>query len=108
MLFFLPKLKMISSFLFSIDFFYIYKYYRKFNAEFNTLIQTVGHYARFFEKWCWTHLCQQFWLYLNIFIFSPIKSLSCYKTLKRDFEPKILIKGVHLTNFEISYTIESW
>jgi len=30
-------------FLFSIDFFYIYIYCRKFNAEFNKLIKTVGH-----------------------------------------------------------------
>jgi len=29
-----------------------------------------------------THLCQQFWLYLDIFVFSFIKSLSCNKTVK--------------------------
>jgi len=29
-----------------------------------------------------THPCEQFWLYLDIFIFSLIKSLSCYITLK--------------------------
>ena len=28
-----------------------------------------------------THLSQQFWLYLDIFIFSLIKCLSCNKTL---------------------------
>jgi len=59
------------AFLFSIDFFYIYIYCRKFNAEFNKLIKTVGHRARFFEiDVQHTHLCQQFWLYLDIFIFS--------------------------------------
>ena len=43
-------------FLFSIDcFFYIYIYCRKFDAEFNKLIKALGHRARFFEKWCWTH-----------------------------------------------------
>jgi len=68
--------------------------------------------------------------YLDIFIFSLIKSLSCNKTLKMlslakcaklvdekiidycvavvpDFEPKILMKGVHLTNFEQNCSIES-
>jgi len=36
-------------------FFYIYIYCRKINAEFNKLIKTVGHRARFFfGKWCWT------------------------------------------------------
>ena len=42
---------------FSIDFFYIYIYCRKFNAAFNKLIKTVVHCARvfFFKKWCWTH-----------------------------------------------------
>jgi len=45
----------LAVFLFSIDFFYIYIYSRKFNAEFNELIQTVGHRARFIENWCWTH-----------------------------------------------------
>jgi len=39
-----------GSFLFSIVFFYIYIHYRKFNAEFNKLIKTVGHRAHFFEK----------------------------------------------------------
>ena len=29
-----------------------------------------------------THLSQHFWLYLDIFIFSLIKFLSCNKTLK--------------------------
>jgi len=33
-----------------IDFFNVYIYCRKFNAEFNKLIQTVGHRARFFSK----------------------------------------------------------
>ena len=33
----------VGSFLFSIDCFYIYMYCRKFNAEFNKLIKTVGH-----------------------------------------------------------------
>ena len=42
-------------FLFSIEFFYIYIYCRKFNAEFDKLIKTVGHRVRCFEKWCWTH-----------------------------------------------------
>ena len=40
------------SFLFSIDFLFIYVYCRKFNAEFNKLIKTVGHCACFFEKRC--------------------------------------------------------
>ena len=71
-----------ASCFFSIDFFYMYIHNRKFNAEFNKLIKTVGHRACFFKKWSWTHLCQQVWLYLDIFIFSLIKSLSCNKTLK--------------------------
>jgi len=37
-------------FLCSIDFFYIYIYCRKFNAEFNKFIKTVGHCASFFSK----------------------------------------------------------
>ena len=61
--------------------YFIYVYCRKFNAELNKLIKTVGHRACFFEKWCWTHP-QQFWLYLDIFIFSLYKSLNCNKTLK--------------------------
>ena len=50
-----------GSFLFSI-LFYIYIYCRKFNAEFNKLIKTVGHRARLFPKndGEHTHLCQQF------------------------------------------------
>jgi len=36
--------------LLSIDFFYIYIYYRKFNAEFSKLIKAVGHHAHFFRK----------------------------------------------------------
>jgi len=56
-------------------FFYIYIFYRKFNAEHNKLMKTVGHRARLFEKW-WTHP-QHVWLHLDIFIFSLIKSLSC-------------------------------
>ena len=36
--------------LFGIFFLYIYIYYRKYNAEFNKLIKTVGQSARFFEK----------------------------------------------------------
>ena len=57
--------------------------YRKLNAD-NKLIKTVGHRARFFRKMMLKHtrLCQQVWLYLDIFIFSLIKSLSCNKTLK--------------------------
>jgi len=39
-----------GSFLFLIDFFYIYLYCRKFNAEFNKLIKTVGHRVRFFFR----------------------------------------------------------
>ena len=42
------------TFLFSIDF-YIYIYCREFNAEFNKLMKTVGHPARFPEKSCWAH-----------------------------------------------------
>jgi len=51
----------------------------KVNAEFNKLITTVGHLARFFSKIDvgHTHLCQQFWLCLDFFIFSLIKSLNC-------------------------------
>jgi len=41
-----------GSFLFSIDFVCIYIYCRKFNAEFNKLIKTVGQRARFYEKLC--------------------------------------------------------
>ena len=57
------------AFLFSIDFFYIYIYCRKFNAEFNKLIKTVGHRDRFFPKndGEHTHLCQQFWLLFGYF-----------------------------------------
>jgi len=80
-------------FLFSIKKFYIYIYCRKFNTEFNKLIKTAGHCARFSAGHCarfyplkndveHTHLCQQFCLYFDIFIFSLIKSLSCNKTLK--------------------------
>ena len=35
-----------------IDFFYIYTFYKKVNAEFNKLIKTVGHRALVFEKRC--------------------------------------------------------
>jgi len=47
------------------------------NAEFNKLIQAVGHRARFFPKMMLNTptFCQQFWLYLDIFIFSLIKYL---------------------------------
>jgi len=58
-------------------FFYIYIYCRKINAEFNKLIKTVGHRARFFSK---NDVEQP--PYLDIFVFSLIKSLSCNKTLK--------------------------
>ena len=72
-----------GSFLFSIFFFYIYIYWRKFNAEFNKFIKTVGHYTRFFQKWCWTHPPLPTILTLfGYFIFSLIKSLSGNKTLK--------------------------
>ena len=37
-------------YIFDIFYFYIYIYCRKGKAEFNELIQTVGHRARFFEK----------------------------------------------------------
>ena len=52
----------LCRFLFSIDFFYIYGYCRKFNTEFNKLIKTVGHRACFFGKndFEHNHLCQQF------------------------------------------------
>jgi len=76
------KLKTFSAVFFLIDFFYIYICYRKFNAKFNKLIKTVGHLLLgFFSKKDveHTHLCQQ---YLDIFIFSLIKSLSCNKTLE--------------------------
>ena len=71
-------------FLFSIDcFFYIYIYCRKFDAEFNKLIKALGHRARFSKNDVeLTHLCQHVWIYLDIFIFSLIKSLNCYITLK--------------------------
>jgi len=57
-----PKLKdVFGSFLLSIDFFYIYIYYRKVNVEFNKLIITVRHRARFWKNDVeHTHLCQQF------------------------------------------------
>ena len=97
-----------------------------------------------------THLWQHFWLNLDIFMFSLIKSLSWNNTLKcsvcklcaligchctkvhtkcaklvdenfyrlfccpsvRDFEPKILVKCVHLTNFEKlfdrKFSYEEW
>ena len=42
-------------FLFSIKKKNIYKHYRKLSAEFNKLIKTIGHRARLFENWCWTH-----------------------------------------------------
>ena len=41
--------------LFSIDFFYIYVYCRKFNAELNKLIKTKGHRACFFGKKYFEH-----------------------------------------------------
>jgi len=52
-------------------FVYIYIYCKTFNAEFNKLIKTVGHLARFIEKNEVedTRRCQQFWRYLDIFIF---------------------------------------
>ena len=77
------RLKTFSVFfLFSIDFFYIYIIYcRKFSAEFNKLIKTVGYTLLvFFEKWCWT-FATFFLHYLDIFIFSLIKPLNCNKTL---------------------------
>jgi len=40
----------LCRFLFSIDFFYIYGYCRKFNTEFNKLIKTIGHGAFFCKK----------------------------------------------------------
>ena len=66
---------------FSIDFFYIYIYCSIFNST--KLIKTAGHCNHFFRKNDVEHtpLCQQFWLYLGIFIFSLIKSLTCNKTL---------------------------
>jgi len=44
------------------DFFYIYIYCKKLNAEFNKLIQAVGHRARFFPKMMLNTptFCQQF------------------------------------------------
>jgi len=37
------------------------------------------------------------------------KMIACFVVLSaRDFEPKILIKVVHLTNFEKIYSTESW
>ena len=54
----------IAFYLFSIYFFYIYTHCRKFNTEFNNLIKTIGHSARFFpEKWCWTYPPLPFWLF---------------------------------------------
>ena len=57
--------------------FYIYIYCRRYNSESNKLIKTVGHRARlllFFRE-------NDVWLYLDIFIFSLITSLSCNKPL---------------------------
>ena len=51
--------------------FYIYIYCRKVNAEFNA--QNIRSQCSFFSK-C-VHLCQQCWLYLDIFILSLIKTL---------------------------------
>ena len=63
-------------FYFRYIFFYTYIYCKKVNAESNQLIKTVDHRARFFSEKN-THLCQQFGRFLDIFIFSLIKSLSC-------------------------------
>ena len=63
-------------FLFSIDFCYIYIYCRKCNAEFNKLIKNSRSSCSFFRK---LMLNTQFWLYLDIFRFSLIKSL-CWNT----------------------------
>jgi len=73
------------AFLFSIDFFYIYIYCRKFNAEFNNLIKTVGHRDRFFQKTMVNTptFANNFDFYLDIFTLSLIKSLSCNNTLNR-------------------------
>jgi len=38
-----------------------------------------------------------------------MKKIGCFVVLGvREFETKILIKGVHLTNFENKCSIESW
>ena len=47
-------------YIFDIFYFYIYIYCRKGNAEFNKLIQTVGHRARFFKNEVKHILCQHF------------------------------------------------
>ena len=83
----------------------------KFNAEFNKLIKTVGHRATFFSKndFEHTHLCQHVLLYLDIYRMSLHKRFTqCAKLVDeknnrlfccvsvRDFESKILIKGVKM------------
>ena len=65
-------------YLFSMDCFYIYIYCRNVNAEFNKLIKQL--FSKIDVEH--TYLCQQFWFYLDIFIFSLIKSLNCNKPLK--------------------------
>jgi len=68
------------------------------NAEFNKLIKTVGHCARYFEKLCWTNPpLLTILTFFDIFIFSLIKSLSCNKTLKVVCKCCALI-GCHYTN----------
>ena len=63
-------------FLFSIDFFYIYIIYcRKFSAEFNKLIKTVGHSACFFRKMM-LNLCNIFFTlfgYFHILTYQALK-----------------------------------
>jgi len=69
-------------------------------GEFNKLIKTVGHCACFFFKNGGEHtnLCQIFWLYLDIFIFSLIKSLNCNKNTKNARSAKFCaLIGCHCT-----------
>ena len=128
-----PFKDVFGSFLCSIDFYYIYIYCKKLNAEFHKLIKTVGHHHGFFEKWYCTHLplptiLNFIWIFSYSHLSSPkvvtkhgkvckfcaLIGCHCTKSLHkmcktswwkkfaccvsvRDFEPKILITGVHLT-----------
>ena len=72
----LKDLRFYSSFFIFDKTIYIKVYCRKFNAELNKLIENRRSPCSLFVEH--THLCQQVWLYLDIFIFSLS---SCNTTL---------------------------
>jgi len=95
-------------------FFYIYIYYRIFNAEFNKLIKTVGHRALIFREMVLnTPTFANNFGYFQILTYQVLKFcalIGCHSTKGlqkmcklfccvsvRGFEPNISIIGVHLT-----------